>query len=165
MQDKLAASGFTSGLAYGGLTLPNTNYQMQPFDSRPVLWKNVSALMKLKYGKEHLSLLSREAKVGLATISRIKNQDTSVGIEVLDRVAGVFGVYPWQLLQEDLDVQNLHNRTEPSPLAADLATQLDALADPIARERAYALATQVLALAASAPEAAPSRVPLSTPRP
>ena len=135
---------------------------MPLFDSRPVLWRNVSALMRKKYGKENLNQLAREAKFGPATSTRIKEQSTSVGIDVLDKIATVFGIEPRQLLDERFDVENPHADGENSPLADDLARQLDAIGERAAKERAYALATQVLALASSARAAAPEPEQQST---
>lgn len=62
------------------------------------LWANVRALMVSKYGEENINRLAREAKVGPATIQRIKDGATSVGIDVLEKVARVFVVEPWQLI-------------------------------------------------------------------
>lgn len=129
---------------------------MPVFDSRPVLWKNISALMKKKYGKEHISRLSKEAGIGLATISRIKGKGTSVGVEVIDSIAPVFGVEPWQLMNPDFDPENSLSAVSFSPLAADLAEQLDGIGEQAKKEKAYALATQVIGLADAAQAAAPS---------
>ena len=67
-------------------------------DSKAVLWHNVSTLMKVRYGKENLTKMAAEATIGPATASRIKDQQTSVGIGVLDSLATLFKVEPWQLL-------------------------------------------------------------------
>lgn len=137
---------------------------MPLYDSRPVLWRNVAALMRKKYGRENLNQLAREAQFSPATSTRIKEQSTSVGIDVLDKLASVFGVQPHQLLDERFDADNAEVESAHSPLAEDLAKQFDAIDDQQARERAYALASQVLAFAGSAPTAAPSPSPQSTSR-
>lgn len=144
---------------------PKTNMKedlMPLYDSRPVLWRNVSALMRKKYGRENLNQLAREAQFSPATSTRIKEQSTSVGIDVLDKLAMVFGVLPNQLLDEQFDAMSAGIEVTHSPLADDLARQLDAIGVQSAKERAYALATQVLALASSAPTGAPSPAPQST---
>lgn len=156
MQDNQSASGMASQLDSVSPDLPTTVTSMPLFDSRPVLWKNISALMHKKYGRENLNQLAREAKFGPATASRIKAQDTSVGIEVIDRVATVLGVHPWQLLYEDFNPEFPSNSANLSPLALDLAQQLEAIPDQTAREKAHALATQVLLLAAASIAAPPS---------
>lgn len=74
---------------------------------KTVIWENISSLMVSNWGKENLTRLSREAKIGPATCSRIKEQNTSVGIEVIEAVAKVFGVQPWQMLVKGLDPTHL----------------------------------------------------------
>lgn len=80
---------------------------MKKPDSKLVLWENVSALMKAKYGRENLTRLAAEAKVGPGTVSRIKAHETSVGIDVVEAIARIFKVEPWQLLVPGLDVADL----------------------------------------------------------
>ena len=71
---------------------------MQRIDSRVVVWASVSALMRKHWGAENLNRLAREAGIGPATVVRMKEQQTSVGLEVLDKVAAVFNAQSWQLL-------------------------------------------------------------------
>lgn len=71
-----------------------------------VLWQNVASLMKHKYGKENLTRLANDSGCGPGTVSRIKAQQTSVGLDVLEKVAGVFDLQPWHLLTPDLDPEN-----------------------------------------------------------
>lgn len=75
-------------------------------DSKQILWENTSALMVHHWGKENLSELSRRAKVGLATCDRIKKRETSVGTDVLEKIADVFGLQAWHLLTPQLDPKN-----------------------------------------------------------
>lgn len=82
---------------------PNYRIRMSKIDSKVVLWENVSALMKAKYGKENLTRLALEGKFGPGTSSRIKQHETSVGLDVLDSLAHVFKVEPWQLLVPNFD--------------------------------------------------------------
>lgn len=96
-----------------------------------------------------MSRLAREAKVGVATVARIKNTETSVGLDVLEKVAAVFGVQAWQLIAPASG-----ERLRPtclSPLALDLARTLDQITDPDKHRQAYAVASQVLSFGA-APE-------------
>lgn len=76
---------------------------MQPIDTRPILWTNLSALMSAHWGKPNLSRLSKEAGVGLASCDRIKKQSTSFGLDLVESVAAVFGLQAWQILTPDLD--------------------------------------------------------------
>ncbi len=70
---------------------------------RSVLWANVRALMINRYGEENLNRLAREAKLGPGTASRIKEARTSVGLNVIDKIARTFGVEPWQLIAPGMD--------------------------------------------------------------
>jgi hypothetical protein len=86
------------------------------------LWENVSALMRRDYGVENLSRLVRETAIGPGSATRIKEQETSVGIDVLEKLAGHFKVEPWQLLAPALGASEPDKRwPELSPLARDSA--------------------------------------------
>ena len=75
-------------------------------DPKLVLWQNVSALMRHHWGSDNLTKLSREAKIGPGTATRIKEMQTSVGLDVVDRVAEAFDLEMWQMLTPGLDPQN-----------------------------------------------------------
>jgi len=72
-------------------------------ESKAVLWANVSTLMRAQYGKENLTRMAKEAAIGPATASRIKEQKTSVGLDVVDTLAALFKIEPWQLLVPQLE--------------------------------------------------------------
>lgn len=156
MQQQNSAFGMESTVQCPNSSETDQEPTMPLFDSRKVLWKNVSALMIKKYGRENLNQLAREAKLGPATASRIKAQDTSVGIDVIDRIASVMGVHPWQLLHENFDANQPDNSASYSALATDLAEQLDAIVSEINRQKAFALASNVIGLAALATEQPPA---------
>ena len=80
---------------------------MAPVDSKTVLWNNVSALMRKRWNCENLSKLAREAGIGPGSATRIKEQRTSVGLDVLEKVAACFDLEPWQLLVANLDPDDL----------------------------------------------------------
>lgn len=71
--------------------------------SKNVLWANVQALMRKHYGQDNLSQLARDCDIGLGTTTRIKQQKTSVGLDIVERIAERFGVQPWQLLVPGFD--------------------------------------------------------------
>lgn len=73
---------------------------------KAVLWTNVQALMRKHYGGENLSRLSRECDVGLGTATRIKQRQTSVGLDILAKIAERFDLQPWQLLVPGFDPDN-----------------------------------------------------------
>lgn len=68
------------------------------------------------YKKENLTRLAADTGIGPGTASRIKAQNTSVGIDVLEKIAVKFHLQPWQLLVEGLDP------VAPPAIAADQAT-------------------------------------------
>lgn len=51
-----------------------------------------------KYGEENLNQLARDADIGPGSASRIKAGETSVGIDIVEKVAKVFKVPPFSLL-------------------------------------------------------------------
>lgn len=65
---------------------------------KATLWANVSALMKAEYGRENLTRLSGDTGIGPGSASRIKAQNTAIGLDVLEKIARKFGIEPWQLL-------------------------------------------------------------------
>lgn len=121
--------------------------------------------MEHHYGAVNINRLSRESGVGLGTVARLKSSDSSIALDKLDKLAAVFGVEPWQLLKPG------YSPTESagafSPLAADIAKALDAVHDPAAQQRAYALALQVIGLANSPVPASQSNghAPIPSPTP
>jgi hypothetical protein len=75
-------------------------------DSKRVLWKSVSALMLKHYGGENLSRLARDCKIGPGTVSRMKEAETSVGLEIIDKIAKHFQLQSWELLVPTFDPAN-----------------------------------------------------------
>lgn len=73
---------------------------------KAAIWENISGFMALRWGRENTSRLAREAGLGLATINRLKQQETSTGVDVLEKIAHVFEVQVWQLLVPGMDPKN-----------------------------------------------------------
>lgn len=111
-----------------------------------------------RWGAENQNKLAREAKVGVATIARMKAAETSIGVDVLEKVANALGVQSWQLLCPPEMLES--HKPAFGPLALDLAQQLDQIAEPELQRRAYAVASQVISFG-SAPsvQTEPARVP------
>jgi transcriptional regulator with XRE-family HTH domain len=65
---------------------------------KKLLWENVAELMRAKYGQENLNRLAKEAHIGVGSVARIKEGTTSVGLEIVEAIAKVFKVSPFQLL-------------------------------------------------------------------
>ncbi len=78
--------------------------QMEPRpDPKAILRDNVMALMRHHYGEENLSRLAKDAKIGLGSAGRIKEAQTSIGLDVIESIASRFDLLPWQLLVPGLD--------------------------------------------------------------
>lgn len=99
----------------------NYRTRMVEKDSKKVLWGNVSRLMVLRYGKENLTRLSADAGIGPGTCTRIKEQATSVGTDVIEAVAKALKVEPWQLLQPGFDSPAQQQPAAQEPAAAYVA--------------------------------------------
>ena len=67
-------------------------------DTKPRIWNNLLRLMRERYGAENLSKLARDTGIGPGSASRIKAQETSIGVDVIEKIAKNFGIEPWQLL-------------------------------------------------------------------
>lgn len=80
-------------------------------NTNEILWKNVSALMKQKYGEDNLYRTSKDSAltkypISLGSLQRIKKGETAVGLDVLDKIAHFFEMQTWQLLIPELDPTN-----------------------------------------------------------
>lgn len=113
---------------------------MKP-DSKAVLWQNVATLMKARYGKENLTKLAQDAKIGPGTASRIKAQETSVGLDVVESIAAVFKMEAWQLLVPEIDPSKpprLHEGADAWPFAGVEARRVRRLTpDRLAKIEGY----------------------------
>lgn len=138
---------------------------MEQPSSKASLWNAVGALMRKRFGGENLNRLAREAKFGLATASRMKAQETSVGLETLDKLADAFDVEPWQLLVPGFNPDAPPYHSVASPMAQDIAHMLDAITDEGQRRRAYAVVVQVLQFGGDSlgKEPSPSKQPSAGP--
>lgn len=137
---------------------------MDDLPIRLTLWPRIQQLMIDQWGNENQNRLARDAHVGVATVARIKAGDSSIGLNVVEKIAAAFGLSPWQLLCPADELKSLTARC--GPLARDLARSLDQIQDPETQRRAYAVAAQVISFRASPaahveplPETLPSSVP------
>lgn len=76
-------------------------------DVKTVLWENIERLMRHHYGKKNITKLAKDSDVGNGTIQRIEEQNTSIGLDKLGKIADTFKVDIWHLLVPDLDPANL----------------------------------------------------------
>jgi hypothetical protein len=84
----------------------DSNMAKQPNKSKAVLWNNIETLMKRDFGKVNIRQFHLKTKLSLGTVQRLKEQETNIGLEVLDHIAEVFGLQSWHLLIPDLDPSN-----------------------------------------------------------
>lgn len=108
--------------------------QSDQIDSKAVLWASVLALMHKNYGRENLNRLAREAKIGPGTASRLKAQETSVGLDTIDKLAAHFNVEAWQLLVPGFEPDNMPVLQPVSPTERKLYERIMAAAKEIATE-------------------------------
>lgn len=107
---------------------------MSQIDTNATLWQNVSALMVSRWGAINITRLARECKIGPATVDRIKKQQTSVGLEPLEKIAEHFNLAVWQLLVPGLDPENPPALQPVSPAERKLYEQFRTIAKTIASD-------------------------------
>ena len=133
-------------------------------NSKAALWAAVQALMQERYGKDNLFQLAKDVPVGLGSASRLKAQGTSVGVDLIDKLADHFGLQPWQMLVPAFDAKLPPMLADASPMGLDLAKLLDAIPDETQRRRAYALCVQLIQFS-EVPNASEPATPQSEPQP
>ena len=138
--------------AFGSLVQPHSvgvfpyRIRMGKSAAKTNLWENALSLMTSRYGAENLSRLARETKIGPGSASRIKAQETSVGVDVLEKIAGHFAVEPWRLMAPKLGA-DLVKIDAKQPIHLDA----DELAVVLALRAVKAQSLTRLSLASSAP--------------
>jgi len=63
--------------------------------------------MKQHYGRENLTQCAKDAGVGPGTMTRIKEQETSIGMDTIEKLAALFKVQPYELLIPNLNSQEV----------------------------------------------------------
>lgn len=82
-----------------------------------------------RYGKENLTRLAKEARLGPGTASRIKASETSIGIDVVEKVAKALKVPVYCLLVPPHDrtvvrlIQAYNETDERGKLGLDIAVE------------------------------------------
>lgn len=114
--------------------------------AKGAVWNAVERLMVSQWGRSNISRLARDSGIGLATISRLQaDHQTSIGLDKVEKLAAVFQVPAWHLLDPDFNPSA--EKESLSLKAQELARAYDAITDDVARGRAYAMCLQVLELA------------------
>ena len=103
-------------------------------DSNATLWNNVQALMQKGFGRINIQGFARKCKIGNGTVQRIQGQTTSVGLEVLDKIAEAHELAAWQLLVPGFDPDNPPTLQPVSKRERELYEKLLNAAKEIARE-------------------------------
>jgi hypothetical protein len=129
-------NGMYSLLVHDKTVLPRSAraQDMSSIDNNATLWSNVQALMLHHWGEVNLNQLARSCKIGPATAARIKEQKTSVGLNVLGRIADHFGLDAWQLLVPGLDPKHPHALQPVSPAERALYAKILSAAQHIASD-------------------------------
>lgn len=109
-------------------------------DLKQTLWNNIATLMRERYGgKENLTRMATECGIGAATVARLKEGSTSVGLDLIEQIANCFGVKPWQLL-----VPDIRDWPDMSPVTRAIALLMAAHDDPVRQNAVYARVIQLL---------------------
>lgn len=129
MLESIAVNPTVNGMVWQPISVGFSRYRanMAKTLTKTVLWQNVLALMEGAYGRENLTRLASETKIGPGSATRIKVQETSVGIDVLEKLADRFKLEPWQLLAPRMGAGLYRIETENSqhqPAGAQLAPVL-----------------------------------------
>jgi len=95
--------------------------------------------MNVRYGDENLRKLVNASGIGLGTLHRIKSNKTSVGLDMIARIAEALSVDPWQLLCPPELLQ-----PGRSSKAYAIGEHFDTITNKARRAKAYALVTAVI---------------------
>lgn len=96
---------------------------MTALDPKTYLWKNVCELVGIE--SPGIDEVQRHLKIGRGTVQRIKEGQTSVGLDVLATIAAKFNIEVWQLLVPEIRSGKVPALTESSlPLSSELIRRL-----------------------------------------
>lgn len=102
--------------------------------SKAVLWENVETLMKKQFGQRNVTGFASFVGVGIGTVQRIEEQATSVGLEIIDKIAGKFKLASWQLLVPGLNPALPPKLTDPAAERKAVADQVRKVLDTFMHE-------------------------------
>lgn len=125
-------------------------------DPKEILWPNIVALM----GKQPASIdgvLRRikgrgDASIGRGTLQRLRDGETSIGVDKLREIADAFNVSVWQLLVPGLTPQRLPRlQNELSTEAVHIAREFDRIQTEEGRAKARSLCLLAISQECGAP--------------
>jgi hypothetical protein len=86
---------------------------------KAIVSANVELLMQSKYGKRNVTALGRDTGIATGGAQRVLDPATSVGLDLLERVADKFDIDVWQLL-----VPNLGQSMKLSPAEVEAVRKI-----------------------------------------
>lgn len=111
---------------------------MTPKDPKSYLWQNIASLMRIP--APSVDAVQSKTKVGRGTIQRIKEGETSVGVDTLQSIAKAFSIEVWQLMVPGIDPDSLPTLSADATTAKWPFTQellrAGIAADAVARRQA-----------------------------
>lgn len=69
---------------------------------KQVLWENIQMLMQRDFKGSNKGRVAERGGFAPANMTRVAKAETDVGIELIEKIAGVFDVEPWQLITPGL---------------------------------------------------------------
>lgn len=88
--------------------------------------------MRRQFGERNITGFAKLVGVGVGTIQRIEDKGASVGVDIVERIAGKFQLDTWQLLVPGLDLARpprLISGNEFAVAARKLRAAIDDLVD------------------------------------
>lgn len=115
----------------GMSTLPPDLSGLTPeeVESRKVLAQNLQRLMSAHPKLASNPKLSKKSGVGIATLSRIMNMGSGANLDTITRLAGAFGMTPWQMLVPGLSPSNPQILRSSSPAEEALYAKIREVVD------------------------------------
>jgi len=94
-----------------------------PMNSREIISANINRLMKAHGITDHKRLAAL-AMVGHSTVHRMRNEEVSSSVDILAKIAAVFGLQAWQMLVPDMDPNNKPELAEPTGVGYQRVTTI-----------------------------------------
>lgn len=94
-------------------------------DIKKVILESALSLMRQHYGDDEKSMtrLMVECGYGAATGTRLRQAETNVGVELIDKMAAKFKLQAWQLLVPGFDAANPPQLASPELMIAGSADE------------------------------------------
>lgn len=135
-------------------------------DAREILSDNLKTLMAHKgwTGFEPITKAS-EGLLSNGTLDRIRRKATNPRLGLIELLAQVFGLEPWQVLYANLDPAHPPHIPRMCAMAFDTARIIDAIDDEATKRKVYAFIVQAVELGNTQPSTKPELSAEPTPSP